>query len=178
MPGASTPLVIVGRILKAHGIRGELLIDVQTESPDAIFAPGERVFAGTASGDPGPSPRPLTIEDARPFRDQLLVTFEEIPDRTEAEKWRDRYLLVPEDEVEPPAEDEVFIHQLVGLQLVLTDGTAVGRVLGTYEVADRLLLEVARPGGAVLLPYELAFVERVDLDAGQLVMALPDGLLD
>lgn len=170
--------VIVGRIRKAHGIRGELLVELQTQTPDAIFAPGARVLAGNAHGDTGTNSRELTVKDARPLRDQLLVMFQEIPDRTEAEKWRDRYLLVPESEVAPLEEGEVFLHQLAGLDLVLHDGSPVGRVLGTFDVAGRLLLEVQRTGGTILLPYEPPFVERVDVPANQLVMRLPDGMLD
>ncbi|MGQ0649907.1 MAG: ribosome maturation factor RimM [Gemmatimonadaceae bacterium] len=177
-PEADAPLVIVGRIRKAHGIRGELLIEPQTETPDAIFAPGARVFVGTVSGDVAPDRRLLRVEDMRPFKDLLLVTFEEIPDRTEAEKWRDRFLLVPESELAPPAEDEIFVHQLVGLQLMLSDGTAIGPVIGTFEVAGRLLLEIQRPEGTTLVPYELEFVDRVDLEARELVITPPDGMFD
>ena len=171
------PLMIVGRVCRAHGIRGEVVVEVLTEAPDTIFAPGARVFAGLVNGDPGPNPRTLSIEAARPFLDRLLVAFEEIPDRTDAERWRDRYLLVPEDEIQPPREGEVFVHQLAGLNVVRSDGTPVGRVIGTFDVAGRLLLEVQREGGTVLLPYETAFVERLDMSTGQLVMSLPDGLL-
>ncbi|MCC6318345.1 MAG: 16S rRNA processing protein RimM [Gemmatimonadaceae bacterium] len=173
-----TPLIIVGRLRRAHGIRGELLVEPMTETPDAIFAPGARVFAGTATGDPGPSPRTLTVEDAREFRDLLLVTFEEIVDRTEAEKWRDRYLLVPEADVEAPADDEIFVHQLAGLELFAGDGTHIGTVLGSYDVAGRLLLEVRRAQGTVLLPYEAPFISAVDVPGRRLVMTLPDGMLD
>ena len=169
--------MIVGRVRRAHGIRGEVVVEVLTETPDVIFAPGARVFAGSVHGDVDPIPRTLSVEGARPFQDLLLVTFQEIPDRTDAERWRDRYLLVPEDEIQAPADGEVFVHQLAGLEVVRSDGTPVGRVLSTFHVAGRLLLEVQREGGTVLLPYETAFVERVDVPAGQLVMTLPDGLL-
>lgn len=177
-PRPESPLVIVGRIRRAHGIRGEVLVEVQTETPDAIFAPGARVFVGDARGDAPRQARALHVEDALPFKDVLRVTFAEIPDRTEAERWRDRYLLVPQEELEPPGEDEVFVHQLAGLELVLPGGEPVGRVLGTFDVAGRLLLEVQRTGGTVLIPYEAPFVEAVDLEGKRLVMALPEGLLD
>lgn len=173
-----TDLVIVGRIRRAHGIRGEVVVEVMTESPDAIFAPGARVLAGTASGDPAPDGGELHIESARPFTDTLLVTFEEIPDRTVAERWRDRFLLVPQTEVEEPASDEIFVHQLPGLTVVTTTGEQVGQILGTFEVAGRLLLEVARTNGTILVPYELPFVDHVDLPQGRLVMTLPEGLLE
>lgn len=173
-----TSLVIVGRIRRAHGIRGEVVVELMTETPDAIFATGARLFAGTAAGDPAPDGAELHVESARPFNDTLLVAFDEVADRTVAERWRDRFLLVPESEIEAPGEGEVFVHQLVGLDVVHAGDLSIGRVIGTFEVAGRLLLEVQREGGTVLLPYEDEFVEKVDLAANRLVMILPDGLLE
>ncbi len=173
----ATDLVIVGRIRKAHGIRGEVVVEVLTESPDAIFAPGARLFVGTPAGDPDPKSPPLHVEDVRPFQEQLLVAFDEVADRTSADLWRDRYLLVPRSEVDAPTDGAVFQHELVGLTVRDGGAGAVGRVVGTYEVAGRLLLEVSRPEGTILLPWEPHFVERVDLDAGVVHMSLPEGLL-
>lgn len=172
-----TSLVIVGRIRKAHGVRGEVVVECMTESPDALFASGARLFAGTTSGDPAPDGVALTVESVRPFGDLLLMAFEEIADRTDAERWRDRYLLVPEGELVPPAEDEVYVHDLVGLELVAA-GKPLGVVVGTFEVAGRLLLEVKRGDGTTLVPYDLEFVEHVDLPGRTLAMRLPEGLLD
>jgi 16S rRNA processing protein RimM len=171
-------LVIVGRIRKAHGIRGEVVVELMTESPAAVFAPGARLFPGTADGDPDPKRPPVHVEDARPFREGFLVSFVEVPDRTEAERWRDRFLLVPREELDPPGEGSVYQHELVGLMVMAGAAGEVGRVIGTYEVAGRLLLEVAREGGTILLPYESQFVERVDLAGGALHMVLPPGLLE
>jgi 16S rRNA processing protein RimM len=170
-------LVIVGRIRKAHGIRGEVVVELMTESPDAIFAPGARLFPGTADGDPDPRLAPIHVEDARPFREQFLVTFVEVPDRTEAERWRDRFLLVPQGELTPPEAGAVYQHELVGLAVCTEAEGEIGRVVGTFEVAGRLLLEVARGDGTVLLPYEGQFVDRVDVPGGKLLMTLPPGLL-
>ena len=97
--------IIVGRIRKAHGIRGEVGVEPITDAPDAIFASGHRVFAGTATGDLAPGRVELHVANSRPFNDGFLVAFTEIPDRTVAETWRGRYLLVPADEV-PALDDE------------------------------------------------------------------------
>lgn len=169
---------IVGRVRRAHGVRGELFLEVMTDAPDAIFAPGARLFAGTTTGDLPPTPPTLTVEDARLFKDGLLVTFEEIADRNEAELWRDRYLLVPLDELEPPGEDEVYLHDLVGLQVQRVDGTPVGAVVAFYELPHGLLLEIKRDGGTVLMPYREEFVARVNVAGGVLVIDPPEGLLE
>ena len=173
----SHPLVIVGRIRRAHGIRGEVVVEVMTESPDAIFAAGARVYAGDARGDVSKDRRELTVESARDTHNGLLVRFSQVADRTEAEKWRDRYVLVPAPEVEPPADAEVFIHDLVGLAVQRPDGSPVGRVGATYQTSAGLLLEIVTTTGASLLPYELEFIVSVDVPLGVMVIDPPDGLL-
>ncbi|HEY9230418.1 MAG TPA: hypothetical protein VIP11_27445, partial [Gemmatimonadaceae bacterium] len=90
-------LIIVGRVRKAHGIRGDLVVEPITDEPDAVFAPGRRVFAGTASGDPAKDGRELHVTSSSPFKGGFIVHFEEIADRSVAETWRDRFLLLPAD---------------------------------------------------------------------------------
>jgi 16S rRNA processing protein RimM len=177
-PGAEPSFVIVGRIRRAHGIRGEVLVEVMTDSPDAIFAPGARLFAGTTLGDPAPNAPELVVAEARPFKEALLVRFGEVPDRTTAELWRDRYLLVPLDEIDAPEEDEVFIHDLIGLTVVLADGSPIGRVASTLETGAGLLLEIHRPHDVVLMPYELEFIQEIDVEGGRLVVDPPAGMFD
>lgn len=173
-----TSHAIVGRVRRAHGVRGEVVVQLLTDAPDAIFAPGARVFAGNARGEIGPDPPQLHVEGARPFNDGLLVTFEEIADRTAADLWRDRYLLVPTGELEPPGDDEVWLHDLVGLQVQHVDGTVIGTVAGYYELAHGLLLEIQRASDTVLLPYRDEFVTAVDVGEGRLVIDPPEGLFD
>jgi 16S rRNA processing protein RimM len=89
----------VGRIRRAHGIRGELVVELLTDAPDAIFASGRRVFAGDRHGDVAKDRQELRVLRASPFKGGFIVAFEGIPDKTAADLWRDRYLLVPESEV-------------------------------------------------------------------------------
>ncbi|MCC6931327.1 MAG: ribosome maturation factor RimM [Gemmatimonadaceae bacterium] len=171
---------IVGRVRRAHGVRGELVVEVMTDAPDAIFAPGARLLAGTTAGDLAPNGKALHVDDARPFKDGLLVTFEEITDRTEAELWRERYLLVPMEELEPLQDDEVYLHQLVGLEVQRTDGSTIGTVSGFFELAHGLLLEIRRTGATdtVLMPYREEFIAGVDVERGVLVVDAPEGLFE
>jgi 16S rRNA processing protein RimM len=147
---------IVGRIRKAHGIRGEVVVEPITDAPDAIFASGHRVFAGTATGDISlsspaegapPVPRALDVIGARAHQGGLLVQFDAIHDRTEAELWRGRYLLVPADELEAPAEGEVFLHELPGMTAVLEAGNTLGEVTAWYELPQGILLAVQGVNG-------------------------------
>ncbi|MDX2185199.1 MAG: ribosome maturation factor RimM [Gemmatimonadaceae bacterium] len=184
--GAAPLLAAVGRILKPHGIRGELAVEPMTDEPDAIFAPGSRVFAGTASGKPltatagatARQPVALTVASARDAGNRWLVRFEEFPDRTAAEKLRSHYLLVPEDELSAPDDGEVFVHDLVGLDAVDVSGASLGRVRDVFEVPQGLLLEVASASGPVLVPFVEAIVVETDAAAGRIVLDPPAGLFE
>jgi 16S rRNA processing protein RimM len=175
---APPPHAIVGRVRRAHGVRGELLVQVMTDAPDAIFASGARVYGGTPAGDLPPTPPVLHVEHARPFKDGLLVTFAEIADRNAAELWRERYLLVPVDELEPLTEGEVYLHDLVGLRVERPDGTVLGVVDGFFELPHGLLLEIRRERDTVLVPYREEFIVSVDVPAGTLVVDPPAGLFE
>ncbi|HVZ77893.1 MAG TPA: ribosome maturation factor RimM [Gemmatimonadaceae bacterium] len=175
----TTPeFLIVGRVRKAHGIRGEVVVEPITDEPDAIFAPGRRVLAGTASGDLAADGAELHVTAVRPMKDGMLVAFAEIPDRNAAELWRGRYVLLPAAEVPPPDEDEVYIHDLVGMDVVLESGDAVGRVDEVYEVPLGLVMDVAREKGSVLVPFDERVVVHVDQEARVITINPPAGLLD
>jgi len=179
----TTPeFIIVGRVRKAHGIRGEVVVETITDAPDAIFAAGRRVFAGTASGDVTPARQELHIKGARDFNEGLLVSFDEVPDRNAAELWRGRYLLLPASEVPPPADDEVYLHDLIGMTVALESGDVVGTVDELYELPQGLALDVRRApprdGETVLVLYDDNTIASVDKDARRIVITPPEGLLE
>jgi 16S rRNA processing protein RimM len=177
--GADAEFVIVGRVRKAHGIRGELVVEPITDAPERIFAPGHRVFAGTVRGDLAPDRRELHVDRATPFKEGLIVTFREITDRTAAELWRNRFFLVPAGEVPPLDEGEVYVHELVGMSAMLESGSLLGEVAEVYELPQGLAIDVRRSdsGRTVLLLYEQS-VLSVDRDARTLTVTVPEGLLD
>lgn len=173
-------LTIVGRVRKAHGIRGELVIEPLTNVPGAVFAPGRRVLAGTTGGDPAPERVELVVRASRPFKGGgWIVAFDVIVDRTEAERWRERYLLAPSHELTPPAEHEVYFHDLLGLSVV-QDGSqeVLGEVIDVYELPQGVVVDVRRPAGSVLIPFRPEVVRRVDVPARRLVIDPPEGLLE
>ncbi len=174
----------VGRIRRPHGVRGELALEALTDEPGAIFAPGRRVFQGTHEGalwlDPRTrQPRALEVKSLRPVNDGWLIAFTEITDRTEAEKWNGRHLMVPVEELSEPEEGEVFAHELVGMQLVDAEsGAPIGEVIEFYELPQGLLLEFRGPRGTASLPFVDEFVDDVDREARVIRVRLPDGLLE
>ena len=174
--------IIVGRVRKAHGIRGEVVVEVITDEPDAVFASGRRVFAGTAKGELSGNRLELHIRSARPFNEGLLVGFAEVPDRNAAETWRGRYLLLPAEELPAPDENEVYVHDLVGMRVELGDGQAVGTVEEIYELPQGLAIDVRRaaPRDAetVMLLYDEHTVSSVNKAERVIVVTPPEGLLE
>ena len=108
------------------------------------------------------------------------MAVEELTDRTAAEAWRERTLLAPLAELPPPGEDEVYLHDLVGLAVRRVDGSAVGAVVDFYELPHALMLEVrlADSTRTVLVPYRPEVAVEVDLGARTLTIDPPEGLLE
>lgn len=169
--------LLVGVVLRPHGLRGELVVEVRTDSPEERFTAGavlERAGAdGTVTGA-------LTVESARPHSGRLLVRFAEAPDRTAAEALRGVRLLVDPAALPPTGDpDEFHVHQLEGLVAELVDGTAVGTVREVAHGPGGELLVIERRGQPdALVPFVAAIVPTVDVDGGRVVLDPPEGLLD
>ncbi len=187
--GGAPEFAIVGRVRKPQGIAGELTVELLTDEPEKFFADGRRLFAGTVDGDIAPHPadrrnpdsrQELTVEYAKPFREGLIVKFDQIPDRSASELWRQRYLLVPMCELTPPEENEVFLHDLIGMRVRTETGTEMGTVVALYEMPQGLTLDVkgAEKGSEILIPYRPAVVQEVDLDARVILVDSTCGLFD
>jgi 16S rRNA processing protein RimM len=171
------PPLLVGVVGRPHGLRGELVVAVRTDSPEERFAPGavltRRLPDGTDAGL-------LTVEAARPHSGRLLVRFVEAPDRDAAEALRGSRLLVDAATLPPTGDpDEFHVHQLEGLSAELEDGTVVGTVREIAHGPGGELLVVARPDAPdALVPFVRAIVPTVDLDGRRVVLTPPEGLLE
>ncbi len=164
--------VVVARIGKAHGLRGEVTVQVLTDSSDGRFVPGaafvtEPDFAG-----------PLVVRTARDHNGVLLLSFEDTDDRTGAEELRGIKLL---DVVlgDDDDEDTWYERDLVGLKAVTVGGDEVGEVIAlrTGGAQDLLVLRLT-DGREALVPFVTAIVPEVDIDGGRVVLDPPTGLLD
>ncbi|MEO3779562.1 ribosome maturation factor RimM [Micromonospora sp. B11E3] len=192
-------MLIVGRIGKPHGIRGEVTVEVRTDEPEARFAPGSVLRtepgatppitssrgaepAAGASAQPGiyRVPEELTVESARWHQGRMLVAFEGVLDRNVAEALRGTLLGVDSADVAPPEDPEEFHdHQLVGLTVVTRDGERLGEVARIDHAPASDLLVLRRPEGrTALIPFVKAIVPEVDLAGGRVVVDPPGGLLD
>jgi 16S rRNA processing protein RimM len=170
--------VVVGRIGRPHGVRGQVTVEVRTDDPDLRFAPGTTLLTDPASRGP------LTVEAARWHSGTLLLTLAGpdggvITDREGADALRNTQLLVPVEEL-PQLEDpdSFYDHQLVGLAVELPDGSPIGEVTGVRHEGTELLVIRRSEGGELLVPFVSAMVPTVDLPNGRLVIDPPEGLLE
>ncbi|QYJ04575.1 ribosome maturation factor RimM [Nocardioides panacisoli] len=175
--GAEHLEVVVARIGKPHGIRGEVTVEVRTDEPDRRLAVGARLDAA-APRDGEFAHATLTVTGARWHQTRLLLTFAEIGDRTAAETARGVVLSASVPAAETPQDpDEFYLHELVGLTVHDTDGTRLGEVTGLLQGAQDLL-EVTTPDRRrALVPFVAALVPEVDVAGGRLVVADRPGLV-
>jgi 16S rRNA processing protein RimM len=169
--------VIVGRIGRPHGIRGEVVIGVRTDEPELRFMVGSTVDVGPTPDDI--SSGQLTVASARWHSGQLLVAFAGITDRTAAGELTGRWLSVDSSQLPAPRDpDEFRDHELVGLSVRTSGGEAVGVVADVLHYGQDLLVVRHAGGEETLVPFVKAIVPEVDVGAGVLVIDPPPGLLD
>jgi 16S rRNA processing protein RimM len=170
-PQGEPDLVVVGRVGRPQGIKGEVTVEVRTDDPDARFAPGSTLLS-----DEGP----LTVAQSRDHSGKLVVLFEGVADRNGAEALRGRVLQVDARTLPPlEDEDEYYDSQLVGLVVEQRDGTVLGSVVDVLHLPHGDVLAVDRDAGSELLvPFVRAMVPTVDVAGGRVVVELPEGLLE
>jgi 16S rRNA processing protein RimM len=169
--------LIVARVGRAHGLRGEVTVEVRTDVPERRFVPGVPLHVLPPTGGVG-MPTELTVRSVRDHNGVLLLSFDLIADRAAAEGLRGALLEadVPDDESEP---DAWFDHQLVGLKAVDPAGGPLGEIVAVEHSGAQDLLVVRRPDGSDrLVPFVTAIVPEVDVAGGRVVVDAPGGLLD
>lgn len=163
--------VTVARIGRAHGLKGELSVELRTDVPD------ERLFPGAVLDTEPASAGPLTIASVRQQGGRWYLRFEEIGDRTSAENARGTELLVDVDEDEE--DDAWFVAQLVGLTAARPDGTEIGRVVEVMPMPAQDVLVIRQPSGfRAMVPMVDAFVPEVNIEDGVITLTPPYGLLE
>lgn len=179
--------LVVGRIVKSHGIRGEVVVDIRTDSPEERFAKGSALATRTRKSKGSSVPETLNVEAARNHSGRLLVRFAGVGSRDDADALRDVELLVDSDSFEPlDDDDEFYDHQLEGLDVRVenTGAASIGQVSEVLHTPAGEVLSITtladgpHAGREVLVPFIEQFVPTVDLAAGTVVITPPDGLLD
>ncbi|ORB32519.1 ribosome maturation factor RimM [Mycolicibacterium parafortuitum] len=174
--------LVVGRVAKAHGVTGELSVEVRTDDPGGRFVAGATLRARAPRGgsDRNVSDRNVVVESVRPHGDRLLLRLEGVGSRDAAEALRGTLFLVDSGSL-PPIEDpdEFYDHQLEGLKVVTTAGHDVGTVAEVLHTAAGELLAVRDADNAeVLVPFVSAIVVSVSLQDQLVTIDPPEGLLE
>ncbi|WP_329498356.1 ribosome maturation factor RimM [Kitasatospora herbaricolor] len=166
--------LVVGKIGRAHGIKGDVSVEVRTDEPELRLGPGAVVLTDPASAGP------LTVESGKVHSGRLLLRFAGVNDRNSAEALRGTVLISEVDPEERPDDPEEFYdHQLIGLDVVLLDGTPVGELTEVVHLPYQDLLTVTKADGTeVLVPFVTRIVPTIDLENQRAVIDPPPGLID
>ncbi len=167
--------IAVGLIVGVHGLRGEVKIELHTDFPER-FDVGNVLLMGDDLA-------PMTIRQSRPHKQNVLVMFEGVKGREAADALRNRWLFVPEADALDLDEDTYWIHDIVGLTVQTVAGEVLGVVSDVMETGANDVYIVRTQGGVnqgrdLLLPAIEEVVQQVDLEAGRLIVDLPEGLLE
>lgn len=173
-PNAEIPRerVVVGRVGRAHGVRGQVAIEVRTDEPELRFAKGAALLAGS------PGDRIVWVDEARWHSGRLLVRFANIADRTAAAELTGSILEAEVDALDrPAAPDEYYDRHLIGLRAQLENGVELGTVREVLHLAGHDTLNVeSADGSELLVPFVREIVPTVDLDSGLITVRPPAGL--
>ena len=161
--------VVIGRIGRAHGIRGELNVDIRTDEPERRFAPGSSVIYDGGA---------LTITTARHHSGRMVVRFKGFDDRNAAETLHGKVLEIEVDVDELPDDpEEYYDHQLVGLD-VRSGDQVIGKVTQLIHMPAQDTLAIKTDSGEILVPFVLDLVTEVDVRGGFLRIADVPGLIN
>lgn len=166
----------VGVIVGVHGLRGEVKVELHTDFPERFQAGVELLLSEELV--------PQRIETARPHKNHMLIRFEQVYTREAAEELRNQWLFVHEEQAIELDEDTFWVHDIVGLHVRTEAGQRLGQVTDVLFTGGANEVYVVQPEGAlnngreILLPAIADVVQTVDLEAGELVVRLPEGLLE
>lgn len=169
--------VVVGRLRKPHGLKGDIALFPLTDDPERTFRPGAAFWVLDLAGEVVTGP--LEIDRARAYHREWLVKFRGMDSRSALEAvadLRDRFLAVPAETLPPPAEGEAWVHELAGFAVRDESDAALGVVSDVYEMPSGLAIEVQGRGREFILPWQ--FVQQLRREDRVVVVRVPEGLLD
>ena len=162
--------IVIGKITKPHGVRGEVRVLPQTDVPER-FTWLESVFVGDTEGEP------IAVEHARIHKQMVLLKLVDVNHRDQADALRGKYLFVSEEDAIPLEEDEYFLFELEGLEVVTDDGRILGELAEIIETKANNVFVVRGDAGEVLLPDTEEVIQEIDFENGRMVVHLLPGLL-
>lgn len=167
---AEPRFLVIGRIVRPHGIRGEVRVEVHTDRPER-FQWLEQVYLGETH------PRPVAVESARRHKNQVLLKLAGYDDRNAAESLRSEWLQVPEAEALPLEEGEYYLYQLVGLAVYTDEGAFLGELQEVLETKANNIFVIHGDQGEILLPDTEEVIQEIDFENGRMTIHVIPGLL-
>ncbi|MFQ5593523.1 MAG: ribosome maturation factor RimM [Anaerolineae bacterium] len=170
MAGQEPRFIAVGQVVKPHGVRGEVAVEMLTDFPGR-FALLETVFLSQDN------PRPVPLESVRFHKGRALLKLDGYDDRTAVERLRGELILVPIDEAMPLEPDQYYQDDLIGLGVWTTDEEYLGQVVEILETGANDVFIVHGDRGEILLPAIADVVQWIDLEENRMVVELLEGLI-
>jgi 16S rRNA processing protein RimM len=171
----TAPPIVVGRVRKPHGLKGEVAIFPLTDDPAEVFIAGRELrvldLGGRVVGT-------VTVESARGYHREWLLRLEGFDARDAADALRERFLAVEREVLRPLDDGEVYLRELVGFAVRDESDVPLGIVSEVYDLPAGPVIEVQGAKREFLLPFRGEYVKHTDRDGRRLVVAIPDGLLD
>jgi 16S rRNA processing protein RimM len=168
----STPpepaFLAIGRVLRPHGVRGELRVEIHTDYPER-FGVYRRVYLGSDH-------TAYQISGHRFHQGRVLLKLREVTDRTAAEELRGQWVYIAMEDALPLAEGEVYLHDMLGLRVLTVEGEELGEVTDLIETGANPVYVVRGMQGEILIPDIPDVIEKIDLEAGELIVHLMEGL--
>ncbi|HEX3926728.1 MAG TPA: ribosome maturation factor RimM [Gemmatimonadales bacterium] len=175
MADAAAPPIVVGRVRKPHGLKGELAIFPLTDDPPGIFVTGRTMLVLDLAGE---EVERVTLTQARVYHRECLLRFAGFEDRDHVEHFRGLFLAMPREEMAPLDEGEVYQQELLGWSVRNEADEPLGIVSAVYDLPQGCTIEIQGPRREFLLPFRGEYIRRTDRDARQLIVEVPRGLLD
>lgn len=167
--------LLLGRVLRPHGVRGELKVSILTDYPERLREL-KAVYLGSGVDDRSPTQH--MIQAVRFHQGYALIKFKEVPDRTAAERYRELFVMIDTANAVPLEENEFYLYQLIGLHVETDDGLILGTIAEVLETgANDVYVLHSDQFGELLIPAHDETILKIDLQAEIVTVKLPDGLL-
>jgi 16S rRNA processing protein RimM len=167
--------LLLGKVLRPHGVRGELRVSTLTDFPERIDSL-ENVYLGNSPEDTTPKPYP--VESVRLHQDYILLKFKNVPDRNAAELLRDLYVMIDIANAAPLDEDEFYLYELIGMMVQTEDGRKLGEIVDVLETgANDVYIIESDKYGEILFPAHAETLIEFNFDDGVVIVKPPEGLL-
>lgn len=176
MPVEEARHLVVGRLRKPHGLKGDCAVFPLTDEPTDVFTPGKEVWVKNLAGELVAGP--LRIERSRPYHREWLLAFRDHLRIEAVEVWKGHFLTAEAAALRPPADGEVYLHELAGFAVQDAAGTPLGLVSRVLELPAGLMLEVQGSKREFLVPFRKEFVRELDRAGRKLKVDLPEGLTE